>query len=293
MKVVLFAGGRGLRMRDGGADVPKPLSVLDGRPLLWHVMSWYAAHGHTDFVLCLGYRADDVMRVMREHAEPHWEVTFADTGLDTPIGQRLAAVRHLVEHEPMFLANYADLLSDVPLDDVVEAFAASEATAGLVAVRPQASFHLVELEAGGRVQRVGPVTEAPMWQNGGFFVMRPEVFDVIHDGEELVDEPFARLASAGRLMAYPWEGFWAPLDTQKDRQRLQDLSLSGRTPWVPRPRAVPALEDHADEVGAGGAPAADVRTGDAPAGEAAGGAAGGAAPAIDGSTGGVALREAV
>lgn len=231
MKVVLFAGGRGLRMRDGGADVPKPLSVLAGRPLLWHVMTWYASHGHTDFVLCLGYRADDVMESMSRHADPGWRVTFVDTGLDTPIGQRLRAVRHYLRGESMFLANYADLLSDAPLDDMVTTFAASDATAALLAVRPQASFHLVEMGVDGKVQRVGPVTDAPMWQNGGFFVMRPGVFDVIGDGEELVDEPFGRLAASGRLLAYPWEGFWAPLDTQKDRQRLQELHEQGEQPW--------------------------------------------------------------
>lgn len=235
MKVVLFAGGRGLRMRDGAADVPKPLSVLAGKPLLWHVMTWYAAHGHTDFVLCLGYRADDVVATMREHAEPHWDVTFVDTGLDTLIGQRLVAVRELVQDDEMFLANYADLLSDAPLADMVGRFAASQATAAMLVVRPQASFHLVELDGHGMVERVGPVTEAPMWQNGGFFIMRPEVFDVIGAGEELVDQPFARLARTGHLMAYPWEGFWAPLDTQKDRQRLQDLHRSGQEPWVVPP----------------------------------------------------------
>ena len=202
MKVVLFAGGRGLRMRDGAADVPKPLSVLAGRPLLWHVMSWYAAYGHTDFVVCLGYRADDVMQAMREHADPRWTVTYEDTGLDTPIGQRLLAVRRHVEDEPVFFANYADLLTDLPLDDMLARFVASGATAALLAVRPQASFHLVEIASDDRVERVGPVTEAPMWQNGGFFVLRPGIFDVIGDGEDLVDEPLGRLAAAGRLMAY-------------------------------------------------------------------------------------------
>lgn len=239
MKVVLFAGGRGLRMRDGAADVPKPLSVLAGRPLLWHVMSWYAAYGHTDFVVCLGYRADDVVTSMNEHAHPDWSVTYVDTGLDTPIGQRLVAVRELVDTEPMFFANYADLLTDLPLDDMLATFSASDASAAMLAVRPQASFHLVELDAEDRVERVGPVTSAPMWQNGGFFVMRPDVFDSIEDGEDLVDEPFGRLATAGRLLAYRWEGFWAPLDTQKDRQRLQDLYTSGQTPWVAQlPRSV-------------------------------------------------------
>ncbi len=235
VKVVLFAGGRGLRMRDGAADVPKPLSVLAGRPLLWHVMSWYAAYGHTDFVVCLGYRADDVVRVMQEHASPDWDVSYVDTGLDTPIGQRLVAVRELVEQEDVFFANYADLLTDLPLDDMLSAFVSSGATASMLVVRPQASFHLVELSTDDRVERVGPVTHAPMWQNGGFFVMRPEVFDVIEPGEDLVDEPLGRLAAAGRLVAYRWEGFWAPLDTQKDRQRLQELHASGQTPWVAQP----------------------------------------------------------
>ena len=232
MKVVLFCGGRGLRMRDGGADVPKPLAVLGGRPLLWHLMSWYAAHGHTEFVLTLGYRGADIIQVIREQADPAWTVTFAETGLDTPIGQRLAQVKELVQRAPAFLANYADLLTDAPLGDMVDRFMASDATAGLLVVRPQASFHLVDLGPDDRVRRVGPVTQAPMWQNGGFFVMRPEIFDVIEDGEDLVDEPFNRLSEGGRLMAYPWEGFWAPLDTQKDRQRLQDLHLRGEQPWV-------------------------------------------------------------
>lgn len=231
MKVVLFAGGRGMRMRDGVADVPKPLSILAGRPLLWHIMSWYADHGHTEFVVCVGYRGDDVVRVMREQAAPEWRITFVDTGLDTPIGQRLYAVRELLQDEPMFLANYADLLSDAPLDHMVETFAASGATAALLAVRPQASFHLVELTADDTVTRVGPVTDAAMWQNGGFFVMRPSIFDVIGHGEDLVDQPFARLATNGRLLAYRWEGFWVSLDTQKDRQQLQELLGQGHRPW--------------------------------------------------------------
>lgn len=234
MKVVLFCGGRGMRMRDGVEDVPKPLSVVGGLPLLWHVMSWYAGHGHRDFVLCLGYRADDVRRVVREHADASWHVEYVDTGVDTLIGQRLVKVRRYVQDEDVFLANYCDLLSDVPLPEVVDEFTATDAVAGLVAVRPQASFHLVQLGQGGRVSRVAPVTDEPIWQNGGFFVMRPEVFDSIRPGEELVDAPFARLAAAGRLYAFPWEGFWVPLDTQKDRQRLDALHAAGQHPWLVR-----------------------------------------------------------
>lgn len=236
MKVVLFAGGRGLRMRDGGEDVPKPLAVLGGRPLLWHVMNWYAAQGHTEFVLCLGYRADDVRRVIRAEADPAWKVECVDTGLDTPLGQRLVRVREHVAEEEMFLANYADVLSDVRVADIVEQLVLSDATAALLAVRPQASFHLVQMTQDGVVTGVGPVTDAPMWQNGGFFVLRQGIFDVIGPGEELVDEPFARLSLSGKLLAHRWDGFWAPLDTQKDRQRLEALHAAARHPWeIPQP----------------------------------------------------------
>lgn len=234
MKVVLFAGGRGLRMRDAGSDLPKPLSVLGGRPLLWHVMNWYAAQGHCEFVVCLGYRADDVRTVIQAQAEPGWSVTCVDTGLDTPVGQRLMRVREQVQAEPMFLANYTDLLSDVRVSDMVARMQESDATASLLAVRPQASFHLVTLTSGRLVQAIGPVSDAPMWQNGGFFVMRPGIFDVIGPGEELEDEPFGRLAAGGRLLAHPWEGFWAPLDTEKDRQRLERLHVAGKHPWLDR-----------------------------------------------------------
>lgn len=234
MKVVLFCGGRGLRMRDGAADVPKPLSVLAERPLIWHVMSWYAAHGHTDFVLTLGYRGAEVAACVAEHADPAWTVEAVDTGLETAIGQRLQGVQHLLRDEDVFLANYADLLSDVPLGDMVEQFRASDAVVSLLAVRPQASFHLVELGHTGRVRRVAPVTEAPMWQNGGFFVMRQGVFDVIEPGEDLVDQPLSRLADRGQLLAYQWEGFWAALDTQKDRSRLEELVATTALPWLPQ-----------------------------------------------------------
>lgn len=242
MKVVLFAGGRGLRMRDGGPEVPKPVALVAGRPLLWHVMRWYADHGHRDFVLCLGHRAAEVEAVVRRHAADDWHVTCVDTGLDTPIGERLLRVGDHVADEPLFLANYADVLSDVPLPEVVARFSASDAVAGVVAVRPQATFHLLDLAPGGRVEAVVPVAQSPLWQNGGFFTLRPSVLDVLRPGEELVEEPFARLAATGQLLAHPWEGFWAPVDTPKDRLRVEALLAGGApAPWVPQQRPTPRL----------------------------------------------------
>lgn len=238
MQVVLFAGGRGLRMRDGLDDVPKPLSIIDGRPLIWHLMRWYAEQGHTEFLVCLGYRADDVRAAVEREREVGWRVQCVDTGLDTPIAQRLLRVRGHVADRPVFLANYTDVLSDVRVQDVVDRLVAADATAAMVVVRPQSSFHLVHMSDQGQVSSIGPITDAPMWQNGGFFAFRQGIFDAIGPGEELVDEPFGRLARRGRLVAHRHEGFWLPLDTQKDRAQVQRLLDAGQRPWASSRRLV-------------------------------------------------------
>ena len=238
MKVVLFCGGQGSRLRSGVAPPPKPMTPLGDRPLLWHVMAYYAAHGHDEFVLCLGHRGAEVRRWFVEEVRQHphgqvasWSVHFADTGERSPIGQRLLRVAPLLAPGEPFLANYGDTLTDAPLDDVVDRFLASDAVVQMLAVRPQDSFHLLEL-SGDRVGGISPVTSADLWQNGGGFVMRPEVMAAIGPGEELVDEPFGRLATAGLLTAYRYEGFWAPMDTVKDRLRLEALWATGAAPWA-------------------------------------------------------------
>ena len=175
MKVVLFCGGRGLRLREHSEAIPKPMVQIGYRPILWHVMRYYAHYGHRDFILCLGYRADAIKDYFLHYDEAasndfvlseggrrvellgsdiaDWRITFADTGLDTTIGERLRRVRHLLEGEEIFLANYGDTLTDAPLDELVETFRADTATAALLAVRPSHSysFHVVDTDADGRV----------------------------------------------------------------------------------------------------------------------------------------------
>ena len=175
MKVVLFCGGRGLRLRELSEAIPKPMVQIGYRPILWHVMRYYAHYGHRDFILCLGYRADAIKDYFLHYDEAvsndfvlsdggrrvellgsdlaDWRITFADTGLDTTIGERLRRVRHLLEGEEVFLANYGDTLTDAPLDSLVEAFQADTATAGLLAVRPSLSysFHVVGMDKTGHV----------------------------------------------------------------------------------------------------------------------------------------------
>lgn len=253
MKVVLFCGGHGLRARDGAPDVPKPLQLVGDKPLLWHVMSWYAHFGHRDFVLCTGHRAEAVERWFLDnavHVERRqgrrrrvvlrlaggsmdgWSVTLADTGVSASVGMRLRAVRDLLAGEQLFLANYADTFCDVSLPALIARAEESGAAATFVAVRPNHSFHVVAMDEAGFVTAVTPAVESDQWINGGYFVLRQEVFDVLRPGEDLVEQPFARLIARRALAVHRHDGFWAPLDTAKDRQRLEQLWRSGDRPWM-------------------------------------------------------------
>jgi glucose-1-phosphate cytidylyltransferase len=253
MKVVLFCGGYGMRMRDEGPlDVPKPMAMVGPRPLLWHVMRYYAHYGHTEFVLCLGYGANHIKDFFLNYAETisndfvlrrgraellgadiaDWTISFVHTGLDSPIGERLRRVREHVAGEEMFLANYADILTDAPLPAMIDRFAATDAVASMMVVPPQESFHCVELGEDARIGSIIPVAEMPLWQNGGYFVLRPEIFDHIPAGGDLVMHGCAELAKRGQLLAYPYRGFWRPTDTVKERFALDADYYRGSRPWA-------------------------------------------------------------
>jgi glucose-1-phosphate cytidylyltransferase len=252
MKVVLFCGGYGMRMRDGTSDLPKPMHSVGPRPLLWHVMRYYAHFGHTDFVLCLGYGAHHIKDYFLNYAETasndfvlhggtvellsrdieDWTITFVNTGLDSSIGERLRRVRHLVEGEEMFLANYADVLTDLDLNAMISTFRAGTATAALLAVPPQQAFHCVELGPDNSVTAICTPRDLPLWENGGYFVLRPEVFDSLPENGDLVADACATLAKDGRLLAYPYRGWWQPADTVKERHALEAAYLAGTRPWM-------------------------------------------------------------
>lgn len=253
MKVVLFCGGLGMRLREHSENIPKPLVNIGYRPIIWHVMRYYAHYGHKDFILCLGYKADFIKNYFLQYDETvsndfvlsqgggkiellasdisDWKITFVDTGLNSNIGQRLKAVEKYLDGEETFLANYTDGLSDLPLDVVVDYFNKHDKIGSFVAVKPTQTFHLVSLEDGGVVQNIRHVTEAGMRINGGFFVFKKEIFHYMKNGEELVQEPFHRLVAEKQLVAYPYDGFWACMDTFKDRQLLEDMYSQGKTPW--------------------------------------------------------------
>ena len=253
MKVVLFCGGMGVRMGEATQTIPKPMISVGPRPILWHIMKWYASWGHTEFVLCLGYRAEMVKEYFLTYNEAlgndfvlsnggqdvrllardmeDWQITFVDTGLHSVVGERLKAVERHVRDEPMFLATYGDGLTDAPLDDMIASFEQSGKTGQFISVRPRVEYHVVRAGEDRVVHSVDRLAEADVWINGGFFAFRPGVFDAIGPNEDLVNEPFARLIEQSELLAYRYEGFWEPMDTIKDKQRLDKLWESGEAPW--------------------------------------------------------------
>ncbi len=253
MKVVLFCGGMGLRLREFGENIPKPMVPIGYRPIMWHLMKYYAHHGHKDFILCLGHKADVIKNYFLNYNEcvsndfvlsdggrnlklinsdiDSWTITFCDTGAEANIGQRLMAVRQHLEGEEMFLANYSDNLSDVPLPAVIDHARKLDSIASFVSVRPSQSFHVVRSNPDSSVSSLVPVTDCDIWINGGFFVLKQAIFDYMNPGDELVLAPFERLIAERRLSTYRHEGFWACMDTFKERQVLEDLHSKGKPPW--------------------------------------------------------------
>lgn len=249
MKVVLFCGGFGMRMRGHENDrVPKPMQLVGDKPLLWHVMRYYAHFGHRDFILCLGHGAEQVKEFFADQSQvadgapvpdgdgpdadvPNWRITFLDTGTGASIGDRLRSARPYVEDEEMFLANYADVLTDANLDEMIDHLVDEPSAVGsMMAVRPQQSFHVLNM-TGSRVTGITPVSEMPVRENGGYLVFRPGIFDHLGDDRDLMDGVLAA-AEAGRLIAYPYDGFWKPADTFKERAEMDELWNAGAAPWA-------------------------------------------------------------
>jgi glucose-1-phosphate cytidylyltransferase len=254
MKVVLFCGGLGTRLREHSDTIPKALVNVGYRPILWHLMRYYAHFGHKDFILALGYRGDLIREYFLKYNEcmsndfvfseggkrieminsdiSDWRITFVDTGLHSNLGQRLLRVRKYLEGESEFLANYADGLSDLPLNQHIEEFRRRHVTASFVAVRTSQSFHSIHSDDGGLVTNFGRIAESDVWINGGFFCLRDCIFDAIEEGDELVEQPFQRLIAKRKLGVYRHAGFWQAMDTFKDKITFDRMESRGNCPWT-------------------------------------------------------------
>jgi glucose-1-phosphate cytidylyltransferase len=241
-----------MRLRGYVDDVPKPMVQIGSRPILWHLMKYYAHFGHKDFILCLGYKGNVIKDYFLNYDESvsndfvwskggkqieynnrdiyDWTITFVDTGINANLGERLKAVEPYLQGEEMFLVNYGDGLSNMQLPVMIDAFRKSNAIGSLLLVQPTASFDVVGMSPEGKVRNVSTLTQADIWINGGFFVFRNEIFQYIKPGEELVREPFARLIEKGALLAHKCTGFWQCMDTFKDKQSLEELN-QGKAPW--------------------------------------------------------------
>jgi len=254
MKVVLFCGGAGMRLRGYSEDVPKPMVTIGSRPVLWHVMKYYAHFGHKDFILCLGYQANVIKNYFLEYEESvsndfvlsqgckklefmqrdidDWTITFVDTGLRSTIADRLRLVAPYLESEEMFLANYSDGLTDFYLPQMIQEFSRRDAYASFLSVQPRSSsLDTVQMNEDGAVQAIRPMKDSNIWANGGYFVLRKDVFRYIKPGEELIYEPFRRLISEGKVWSQRYDGFWQCMDTFRDKQILDELDASGAAPW--------------------------------------------------------------
>ncbi len=256
MKVVLFCGGLGMRMRSDAQTGPKPMMPIGDRPVLWHLMRYYAHYGHTEFVLCLGYGARAVKEYFLHYEEAttndfvlseggsrvdllasdisDWKITFVNTGINVPIGERLRRVREYLGEDEYFLANYGDVLTDANINDVIAHVKERQAIASMLAIRPLGTSHVVHFDPeNGSVESFESIADLPIWINGGFFVLHKEIFEYLNEGEDLLTDVCGRAAEGGRVLAVPYEGFWAPMDTLKERAMLEELYQSGDSPWMP------------------------------------------------------------
>jgi glucose-1-phosphate cytidylyltransferase len=243
-----------MRLRDDAENTPKPLVRIGNMPILWHVMKYYAHFGHTDFILCLGYQAEAIKHYFLNYSEcttndfilsnggqniellnrdiQDWRIHFVNTGTRSNIAQRLKAVQKFLKGEDEFLANYCDGLSDLHLPDLVDFFHKKDKIATFMNVLPNLSYHFVSIKNGGTVTAIKDTRESNLRINGGYYVFKKEIFDYLDGESELVDKPFQRLIDEGQLTTYRYDGFWACMDTFKDKQTLEDMYASGNSPWL-------------------------------------------------------------
>jgi glucose-1-phosphate cytidylyltransferase len=267
MKVVLFCGGLGLRLRDYADQIPKPMVPIGYRPILWHVMKYFAHFGHRDFILCLGYKGDLIKQYFLNYNEclsndfilskggrqlelansdiHDWTITFADTGLRSNIGQRLKIVEKYLADDEIFLANYSDGLTDLYLPRYLDFASQKDKIGTFLSVKPNLSYHFAKTDPDGLVAGIEEAKHSGIRINAGFFVLKRDIFKYMEPGDELVIEPFQRLIRNRQLAAYKYDGFFAAMDTFKDKQQLDDLYEGGQPPWEVWRGSAPELESKA------------------------------------------------
>lgn len=256
MKTVILAGGKGTRISEESRLRPKPMVEIGGKPILWHIMRWYASFGFREFVVCCGYKGHMIkeyfvnyyqnnsqieirlknqgVQILARNSEP-WRVTLVDTGLETLTAGRLLKVREYTGEEPFFVT-YGDGVSDVDIGKLLQFHQEQKRAVTISTMRPEGRFGALKLdEAGQRVLAFKEkAREDQAWVNIGFMVMEPAAYDYLGDGSTMLETvPFERLAADGQMAAYRHEGFWSPMDNIHDREYLERLWNAGKAPWKP------------------------------------------------------------
>jgi len=254
MKVVLFCGGQGMRLREFSDKIPKPMVPIGYRPILWYIMKYYAHYGHKDFILCLGYQGDTIKDYFVNYCEyisndfvyskggnyvsllskdiDDWTITFVDTGINATLGERLMAVKKYLDGEECFLVNYSDGLTDLPLPEMINHFHQVDRTGMFMVTQPRRSFHIVHYdEENHKVKKISTLGDSGLSVNAGYFIFRKEIFNYLKAGEDLVDDALQKLIAKNELTAYPYDGTWVTMDTFKEKQMLDDMYAKGDTPW--------------------------------------------------------------
>lgn len=253
MKVVILAGGFGTRISEESHLKPKPMIEIGEMPILWHIMKGYSHYGYNEFIICLGYKqamvkeffadyflhtsdvtfdlANNEMQVHNNYSEP-WKVTLIDTGLNTMTGGRIKRIQKYVGDEP-FMLTYGDGVSDVNINELLKFHRNHGKTGTITAISVDQRFGVLDVSEDGTIHNFAEKQEKDSTVvNGGFMVFEPKIFDYIEgDGTVFEKDPLQRLSSEGQLMAYRHDGFWKCMDTQREKQQLEQMWASGKAPW--------------------------------------------------------------
>ena len=253
MKVVLFCGGLGTRLHPFTEKMPKPLVPVGGKPVLLHLMKYYSYFGHKDFIICLGYKGEEIKKFFLNYEEclsgdfilsrgqikeklfksdiVDWKITFAETGINSNQALRLKIVQKYLNGGDYFLANYSDGLTDLYLPALIDFALKKGKIATLITVKPSYTFHNVSVDRKGYVKNIAQMSRTSYRINGGFYVFRKEIFDYIKPEDDLIHDTFRRLVNEQELVGYKHNGFWASVDTYKDKQRLDELCEQNASFW--------------------------------------------------------------
>lgn len=254
MKVVILAGGLGTRLSEETDLKPKPMVEIGGKPILWHIMKLYSHFGFNDFIICCGYKgyiikeyfanyflhqadvtidlAKNKVEIHQSHAEP-WKITLVDTGLNTMTGGRIKRIQSYVNNET-FMLTYGDGVSSLDINVLLDFHRSSGKYATLTAVQPSGKFGAISIDGTGKVLSFQEKPKGDgAWINGGFFVLEPQIFEYIKEGDSTIWErsPLEQLATDQQLEAFKFEGFWKPMDTLRDKTELENFWSLGKAPW--------------------------------------------------------------